>query len=72
MRQKMLEVADELAVASIAFPAISTGVYGYPPELAARVAVDTIRATATNVRVVRLIAFNRTTAELLRAALDQT
>ena len=38
-----LEVADELGARSVAFPAISTGVYGYPPEAAARIAVDTLR-----------------------------
>lgn len=37
-----LELAEAHALARIAFPAISTGAYGYPPEAAARVAVQTV------------------------------
>ena len=39
-----LAVADTVGARSIAFPAISTGVYGYPPAQAAAVAVTTVRA----------------------------
>jgi O-acetyl-ADP-ribose deacetylase (regulator of RNase III) len=42
--RRCLDLAREHALASIAFPAISTGVYGYPPAQAARVAVDAVRA----------------------------
>ena len=38
-----LKLAEEHNLKSIAFPAISTGVYGYPKEEAARIAIDTIR-----------------------------
>jgi O-acetyl-ADP-ribose deacetylase (regulator of RNase III) len=49
----------------VAFPAISTGVYGYPPELAAEVAVSTITSTPTTaVELVRLMAFDHTTLDL--------
>ncbi len=39
-----LDLAREAGVTSIAFPAISTGIFGYPPANAARVAVETVRA----------------------------
>jgi O-acetyl-ADP-ribose deacetylase (regulator of RNase III) len=41
--RRSLEVARELGARTVAFPAISTGVYGYPVEEAARVAVDVVR-----------------------------
>ena len=44
--RRSLEVADDLGARSVAFPAISTGVYGYPPAEAAAIAVATIRAAA--------------------------
>jgi O-acetyl-ADP-ribose deacetylase (regulator of RNase III) len=59
-----LRVADELGATSVAFPAISTGVYGYPPDEAATIAVDTIRTTSTTVEVVRLVAFDEPTLRL--------
>jgi O-acetyl-ADP-ribose deacetylase (regulator of RNase III) len=62
--RRCLEVATPLGVASIAFPAISTGVYGYPPALAADVAVNTLRTTPTGVEVVRLVAFDDFTYQL--------
>ncbi len=42
--RRCLEIASAKGLASIAFPAISTGVYGYPPALAARIAVATVTA----------------------------
>jgi O-acetyl-ADP-ribose deacetylase (regulator of RNase III) len=56
--RRALEVADELGARSIAFPAISTGVYGYPSNLAADVAVTTLRDADTAVDSVHLIAFD--------------
>jgi O-acetyl-ADP-ribose deacetylase (regulator of RNase III) len=62
-------VADQLGVRSIAFPAIATGVYGYPPDQAARIAVATVRGTPTRVELIRLVAFDKSTRDLLTAAL---
>ena len=62
--RRCLEVADELGVRRVAFPAISTGVYGYPPDLAADVAVRTLRNASTGVEVIRLVAFDEATHRL--------
>ncbi|HET7720781.1 MAG TPA: O-acetyl-ADP-ribose deacetylase [Acidimicrobiales bacterium] len=67
--RRSLEVADELGARTVAFPAISTGVYGYPAEEAATIAVDTIKATPTSVELVRLVAFDDRTRELYEARL---
>lgn len=70
--RECLARAGELGVTSIAFPAISTGVYGYPRREAAHVALDTIRSTPTDVARVRIVAFDQNTwdayDERLRAA----
>ena len=70
--RRSLEVADELGARSVAFPAISTGVYGYPPAEAATIAVRTLRAAAASsgVELVRLIAFNQPTLDLYQALLS--
>jgi O-acetyl-ADP-ribose deacetylase (regulator of RNase III) len=44
--RRSLELAEAHALRSIAFPGISTGVYGYPKDAAARIAVNTVRAFA--------------------------
>ena len=62
--QRSLQVADDLGARSVAFPAISTGIYGYPPDEAATIAVDTIRTTSTSVDVARLVAFDELTLRL--------
>lgn len=64
--RESLARADEVSAVSIAFPAISTGVYGYPITAAAAVAVDTIRSTPTKVAEVRLVAFNQQTLDAYR------
>ena len=65
--RRSLEIADSLGASSVAFPALATGVYGYPPEQAARIAVDTIRSCPTGVVLVRLVAYDQAAAAVLAA-----
>jgi O-acetyl-ADP-ribose deacetylase (regulator of RNase III) len=67
--RRSLEIADELEARSVAFPAISTGVYGFPADQAARIAVDTVRSAPTAVELVRLVAFDAHTYGLYRELL---
>jgi O-acetyl-ADP-ribose deacetylase len=67
--RRSLEVADEIGARSVAFPAISTGVYGYPAEEAATIAVETVRATPASVELVRLVAFDDRTLALYESRL---
>lgn len=53
-----LRVADELGAATVAFPAISCGIYGYPLHLAAPVAVGAARTAATAVAEVRFVLYD--------------
>jgi O-acetyl-ADP-ribose deacetylase len=64
--------ADEVRARSIAFPAISTGVYGYPKQEAAQVAVRTLRAARTDVERCLLVAFDTRTARLYEAELARS
>lgn len=68
--RRSLEVADGLGARSIAFPAISTGVYGYPRREAAEIAVITIRSTPTRVELVRLVAFDEETRAIYQELLE--
>ncbi len=64
-----LRVADELGAATVAFPAISTGVYGYPLDEAAPVAITAVRGADTRVREVRFVLFGREAFEAFERAL---
>jgi O-acetyl-ADP-ribose deacetylase len=55
--RESLRVADELGASTVAFPAISTGAFGYPIDEAASVAVESVRAADTSVREVRFVLF---------------
>ncbi|MET7300188.1 O-acetyl-ADP-ribose deacetylase [Embleya sp. NPDC005575] len=67
--RRCLEVADDLGAKSVAFPAIATGVYGFPAEEAAQIAVATLRSSSTGVGQIRLVAFDQQAHDLLVAAL---
>jgi O-acetyl-ADP-ribose deacetylase (regulator of RNase III) len=64
--RRAVEVAGELGCRSIAFPAISTGIFGYPPDLAAPVAVAAVRETLERHAQVELVRFVLFSDELLR------
>ncbi|MFJ3021715.1 O-acetyl-ADP-ribose deacetylase [Streptomyces tendae] len=56
--RESLCTADELGARTVAFPAISTGVYRWPLDDAARIAVETVRAARTSVTEVRFVLFD--------------
>jgi O-acetyl-ADP-ribose deacetylase len=59
--RRSLAVADEVGARSVAFPAISTGIYGFPADQAATIAVDAVRTARTDVEEVILVAFDQET-----------
>ncbi|UPK74606.1 O-acetyl-ADP-ribose deacetylase [Nocardioidaceae bacterium SCSIO 66511] len=65
-----LNVADELGARTLAFPLVSAGIYGWPLDDAARIAVRTLQGTATEVQTSTLVAFDDTAYAAIRAALD--
>ncbi len=63
-----LRVADELELHSIAFPAISTGIFGFPKERAAKIILGAIETyfeenASSGIKVVRLVLFDQSTAD---------
>ena len=72
--RRCLEVADEHGLSSIAFPAISCGVYGYPLEQAASIAVDTVRELAPDhpgIRDVYFVCFGDAVLSAYRQAMAE-
>lgn len=67
--RRSLEVADEIGARSVAFPAISTGVYGWPKDDAARVALGAVRAYEGRVEEVRFVLFSQRDRDVFAAAL---
>ena len=71
--QESLRLADGLGIKSICFPAISAGVYGYPLEKAARVALDAIadylRQSESSLSLVRMVCFSEASYAAFHRAL---
>ena len=66
---RALAVGRDLGARSIALPAISTGIYGFPPDAAAAIAVATARANATGWDHIVLCAFDTDTLARYQALL---
>lgn len=69
--RRSLAVADELGARSVAFPAISTGIYGYPLDAATNVAVRACRVAETSVDLIRFVAFDDRTLAAYRRVLGK-
>ncbi|MFC4118461.1 O-acetyl-ADP-ribose deacetylase [Nonomuraea zeae] len=68
--RESLLVADSLGAASVAFPAISTGIYGWPMDDAARIALDAVRQSGTVVQDVRFVLFDADAYAIFEARLS--
>ena len=70
--RRCMQLAREHGAKSIAFPAISTGVYGYPAEPAARIAIQTVRAhiEGSGVEEVQFVCFSDSTLGIYQSLLD--
>ena len=69
-----LELADEYGCETVDFPSISTGVYGFPLNRAARIAMETIAAALEEhprIRRVRMVCFNERTERAYQTALER-
>lgn len=67
--REALGVADELGATSVAFPAVSAGIYGWPLPSAAEIALDTVHATPTQVHDVRFVLLSGEVYEIFAARL---
>jgi O-acetyl-ADP-ribose deacetylase (regulator of RNase III) len=66
--RRSLDVARELGARTVAFPALSCGIYGYPADLAAGVAIGTVRERGHDIDLVRFVLFGDDTYEAFAAA----
>jgi len=72
--RKSLELCTQHKISSIAFPSISTGVYGYPVEEASRIALTTVRDYLTDhpeIKLVRFVLFDTKTFDVYKEALRE-
>jgi len=73
--RKSLELCSQHNISSVAFPSISTGIYGYPVEEAARIALKTVAdylEKHQEIRLVRFVLFDSSTYQTYEAALKQS
>ncbi|MEF8824300.1 MAG: macro domain-containing protein [Desulfohalobiaceae bacterium] len=73
--RRALELAEEKGLASVAFPAISTGAFGFPMDRAARIAVRTVLEQAprlTSVKLVRFVLFSKGDQSVFAEALEES
>ena len=69
--RESLACADDVGAHSVAFPAIATGKYGYPLELAARTAVRAVRSASTKVRTIRFVCSDEAARSAFESAIAE-
>lgn len=69
--RRSLEVAQELGARTVAFPAISCGIYGYPPEHAAPVALGAVRPLADDFETIRFVFLGEELRAIFQQALER-
>jgi len=67
--EQVLKVADELGARVVAFPAVSAGIYGWPAENAARIALSTASRTPSQLEEARFVLFSEDMLATFRAVL---
>jgi O-acetyl-ADP-ribose deacetylase (regulator of RNase III) len=67
-----LRIAEELGARTVAFPAISAGVYGYPLELASPIAIAAVRAAGERIEAVRFVLFEERAFRAFEEALAES
>ncbi|GEK20400.1 O-acetyl-ADP-ribose deacetylase [Cellulomonas xylanilytica] len=68
---RSLDVADGLGASSVAFPAVSGGVYGWAMDEVARIAVEAVRGGVTGIERVRFVLFSPDSLDAFRTELDR-
>ena len=69
-----LQIATDRGLTSVAFPAVSTGVYGYPPDLAAKVAINTVigylKNNTTSLRLIQFVIYDDSAFKIYSSEMD--